>query len=68
MTASKPTEKADGKTDITDMIHQKTDILQDKWKRRHELKRDKSYFKLNNKFVWQIHCSFLDSTSYSSIS
>jgi hypothetical protein len=40
MTASKPTERADGKTDITNMMHRKTDILHDKWKRRHELKGD----------------------------
>jgi hypothetical protein len=62
MTASKPTEKADGQTDITDMIHGKTDILHDKRKRRRELNGDKSYFKLNNKFL-EIHCSFLESSS-----
>jgi hypothetical protein len=67
MTASVPTEKADGKTDIIDMMHRKTDILHDKWKRRHELKKDKSYFKLNNKLFGQIYCSFLDSSSYKSI-
>jgi hypothetical protein len=64
MTTSKPTEKADGETDKTDIIHRKTDIFHNKWQRRHELKRGQSYFRLSNNFVWKINCSFLDSSSY----